>query len=167
QGTGWLTLHDISSDGKLLIARDDWHVGIKALAPHSTEERDLSWFDWSLMGGISADGEMIAFSESGEALGQKNYVYLRGTRGAPAVLLGEGRPWSISPDKKWVATTAGDALPLAGQLVLLPTGPREPKRYTPRKEPIWDPTFLGDGKRIVYGVKEGETAHMYIMVLDS
>ena len=93
-----MTVHDIAPDGRVLFSGDDFRVGIKALAPQSTEERDLSWSDWSLMGAISADGEMVAFDDSGEAVGQKDYVYLRGIRGTPAVRLGEGRPWSISPD---------------------------------------------------------------------
>ena len=100
RGTGWMTVHDIAPDGRVLFSGDDFRVGIKALAPQSTEERDLSWSDWSLKGAISADGEMVAFDDSGEAVGQKDYVYLRGIRGTPAVRLGEGRPWSISPDKK-------------------------------------------------------------------
>jgi Tol biopolymer transport system component len=167
RGTGWMTVHDIAQDGRVLFGGDDFRVGIKALAPHSTEERDLSWSDWSLMGAISADGEMVAFAESGEAVGQKDYVYLRGIRGTPAVRLGEGRPWSISPDKKWVVTTAGDALPLAGQLVLLPTGPGEPKRYPPIKEHISYPQFLGDGKRVIFGVTANGSRRVYLMALDT
>src|SRR5437588_441322 len=81
-----------------------------------------------LMGAISADGEMVAFSESGEAVAGKAYSYVRSIRGASAVRLGEGRPWSISPDKKWVVVTTESIPP---QLVLLPIGPDEPKRYPP------------------------------------
>jgi eukaryotic-like serine/threonine-protein kinase len=164
---GSITVHDVAQDGRVLFTRDDFHTGITALVPHSTEERDLSWFDVSLMGAISADGEMIAFSESGEAVAGKGYSYVRSIRGTPAVRLGEGRPWSISPDKKWVVATAGDSLPLAGQLVLLPTGPGEPKRYPPMKESIWSPTFVGDGKQIIFAVKEGDAYRIYLMALDT
>jgi dipeptidyl aminopeptidase/acylaminoacyl peptidase len=161
-----MTVHDIASDGRVLFGGDDFRVGIKALAPHSAEERDLSWSDWSLMGAISADGEMIVFSESGEAFGQKDHVYLRGIGGTPAVRLGEGRPWSISRDKKWVVAS-GDALPSAGQLVLLPTGPGEPNRYPPMKDAIIYPKFLGDGKRVIFIVTASGYRRVYLMALDT
>jgi hypothetical protein len=86
-----MTIHDIAHDGRVLFTQDDWRVGIKALPPDSDQERDLSWFDWSLMGAISSDGEMFAFSESAEAVAGKGYTYVRGIRGTPAVRLGEGR----------------------------------------------------------------------------
>lgn len=163
--TGSITVQDVAQDGRVLFTRDDFRTGIKALAPHSAEERDLSWFDVSLMGAISADGEMVAFSESGEAVAGKGYSYIRSIRGTPAVRLGEGRPWSISPDKKWVIATAGDTLPQAGQLLLLPTGSGEPKRYPPMKDPIGNPTFLGDGKQIIFAVDESHATRIYSMVL--
>jgi len=166
RSTVWMTVHDIAPDGRVLFGGDDFRVGMKAFAPHSTEERDLSWSDWSLMGAISADGEMIVFSESGEAVGQKSYAYMRGIRGTPAVRLGEGRAWSISPDKKWVVAT-GDALPLAGQLVLLPTGSGETKRFLPMKDDISYPVFLGDGKRMIFGVSANRSPRMYLMALDT
>ena len=163
--TGWITVHDIASDGRLLLTRDDWRIGVKALAPHSTEERDLSWFDWSLMGAISNDGEMIAFSESGEAVSNsiKGYTYVRGVSGTPAVRLGEGRAWSISPDKKWVVVTTEIVSP---QLVLLPIGSGEPKRYPPIKGAIFMPKFL-DLNRIIFAVETGGSERMYLLALDT
>jgi len=164
RGTGDLTIHDIAPDGRVLFARDDWRVGVKALAAHSTEERDLSWFDRSLMGAISEDGEIVAFSESGEAVGAKGSAYVRNIRGTPAVRLGEGRPWSISPDKKWVVVTTESLPP---QLVLLPIGPGEPKRYPLIKGDVMYPTFLGDGKQIIFPVWSGASVRMYLMALDT
>jgi len=163
RGAGSMTLHDIANDGQVLFGRDDLRQGIKALGPDN-EERDLSWLDVSLMGAISADGEMVAFSESGEATALKGYTYVRGIRGTPAVRLGEGRPWSISPDKKWVAVTTGSFPP---QLVLLPTGSGEPRRYPPMKDDIAYPTFLGDGKKIIFIRTESNSERMYLMVLDT
>ena len=162
RGAGSMTLHDIAHDGQVLFSRDDLRQGIKALAPDN-QERDLSWFDVSLMGAISADGEMVAFSESGEATALKVYTYVRGIRGTPAVRLGEGRPWSISPDKKWVVVTTGSFPP---QLVLLPTSSGEPKRYPPMKDDISYPTFLGDGKHIIF-IRKGGSARTYLMALDT
>jgi len=63
---------------------------IVALPPGAAKERDLSWFDWSLMGDMSADGRTVLFSESGEGGGQGYSTFLRATDGSPAVRLGEG-----------------------------------------------------------------------------
>jgi len=163
RGAGSMTLHDIAHDGQMLFSRDDTRVGIRALAPDN-EEHDLSWFDGSVMGAISHDGEIIAFNESGEATALKVYSYVRSIRGTPAVRLGEGRPWSISPDKKWVVVTTGSFPP---QIVLLPTSSGEPKRYPPIKDDVSYPTFLGDGKQIIFIKNEGGSARMYLMTLDT
>ena len=37
-----LTLHDVSSDGRVLLTRDAWGAGVIALPPGSGRERDLS-----------------------------------------------------------------------------------------------------------------------------
>jgi serine/threonine protein kinase/Tol biopolymer transport system component len=163
RGAGSLTLQDIGHGGRMLLSRDDLRQGIKALAPDN-EERDLSWFDVSLMGAISADGELIAFSESGEATALKVYTYVRGIRGTPPVRLGEGRPWSISPDKKWVAVTTYHFPP---QLILLPTSSGEPKRYPPIEGEISYATFLGDGKQIIFIRSKGGSDRMYLMALNT
>jgi eukaryotic-like serine/threonine-protein kinase len=163
-----MTIHDIASDGRVLFSGDEYRVGIKALAPHSGEERDLSWLDWSLMGAISPDGELVAFSESGEAVGGQGYVYLRDIRGTPAVRLGEGRPWAITPDKKWVIATAGEALPLAGQLVMLPTGVGEPRRLLVRRNLVSRPRPFPDGKRILFNERTADGKRQaYIMSLNT
>lgn len=157
-----MNLNDVAKDGRVLFTRDDWRVGLKALARDSDQERDLSWFDWSLMGAISSDGEVIAFSESAEAVAPKTYTYVRGIRGTPAVRLGEGTPSSISPDKKWVAVLTD-----LRQLVLLPTGPGEPKRYPMIKDKIFLPTFLNDGKSMIFEVVAGNSESLYVMALDT
>ncbi len=164
RAAGSMSLHDIAHDGRMLVTRDDWRVGIKALARDSDQERDLSWFDWSVMGAISSDGEMIAFGESADAVAGKWYTYARSIGGTPAVRLGEGRPWAISPDKKWVVVTTQSFPP---QLVLLATGSGEPKRYPPSKDDIFYPVFSGDGKSILFGGTAGGSDRLYLMALDT
>jgi len=89
-GTGTLTLHDISKDGRVLFSRDDLRAGMIALAPGETKERDLSWHDWSVPRDISDDGRLVSFDETGEAGGETGGLYVRGTDGSPAVRLGDG-----------------------------------------------------------------------------
>src|SRR5262245_2785155 len=97
-----LTLHDIARDGRVLLARDNIRFSIRALPPGEKEERELSWLDAPGLGDISPDGRRILFSEAGEGGGEGYAVYLRGTDGSPATLLGRGRIPVFSPDGRWV-----------------------------------------------------------------
>jgi len=128
-GTGTLTLHDISKDGRVLFSRDDLRAGMISLAPGEDKERDLSWHDWSVPRDISDDGRLVSFDETGEAGGETGGLYVRGTDGSPAVRLGEGRFPTLSPDGKWALALTSSArrelveLPIgAGESRAIPTG---------------------------------------------
>jgi eukaryotic-like serine/threonine-protein kinase len=95
---------------------------------------------------MSADGKMIVFSETGEAVGTNYSVFLRKTDGSPAVRLGEGGGGFLSPDGQWVLSLAG-APPRA---VLLPTGVGETRQLLDEKSGIIFASWLPDGKSIVY-----------------
>jgi Tol biopolymer transport system component len=144
--TGTLTLHDVASDGRVLLTHDTMRQGILALAPGETKERDLSWLDWSLVRDISADGRTILFDESGEGVGANYSVGLRKTDGSPAVRLGEGAGMALSPDGKWVISIPRGS---PAQLVLLPTGSGESRRLTNDSINHVSAAFFPDGKRIL------------------
>ncbi len=121
---GMLTLQDISPDGRVLMTHDQVRRGILSLAPDQPRERDLSWFDRSLAGDLSADGKALLFHEGGEGSAPGYAVYLRQTDGSPAVRLGEGVALALSPDQRWALCRQ---LTTPEQIFLLPTGPGEPK----------------------------------------
>jgi len=116
---GVLTIHDITRSGRALMTVESDHFGILGFHDGDKNERDLSWFDWSLLSDISPDGKNLIFFESGEGVGSNYSVFMRGMDGSPAVRLGSGDFPALSPDGKWVA-----ALNLASptQIELLPTG---------------------------------------------
>ena len=116
---GSLKLHDIGSDGQhVLLTRGTTRGGIVALSANSTSERELSWFDYSTVADLSADGKTLLFYEWGEGVGAKLTIFLRTTDGSDAVRLGEGRPLALSPDGQWAVAIQDDAFT---QLALLPT----------------------------------------------
>ena len=130
-GTGTLTLHDITKDGRVLFSRDDWRSGMYAMAPGANRERDLSWHDWTIARDLTDDGKIVAFDETGEAGEDTGAFYIRGTDGAPAVRLGSGLSPYLSRDgKKVLAMIPGqdgkrrlEELPTgAGESRLIPTG---------------------------------------------
>jgi hypothetical protein len=116
---GILNLFDVSRTGRVLLSRDDWRVGIIALAPGSTKEEDLSWMDFSAIRDLSSDGNLLLFDESGEAGGLKGGIYLRKMDGSAPVRLADGNSNSLSADSKWVEGGAGFEL---HTLLIWPTG---------------------------------------------
>jgi WD40 repeat protein len=154
-----LTLHDISRSGRVLLSKDDAQVGMVVRVPGDKAERDVSWFDWSLISDFSKDGKTLVFSETGEAVGAKYGIYLRKTDGSPAIRLGDGAFASLSPDGKWVVVNAVND----GQLELLPTGAGEPKLLTHDNIQHLFSTWHPDGKEIIFiGVDPGHGRRTYI-----
>jgi len=154
-----LTLHDISRSGLVLLTSDKSRMSISALPPGESHERSLSWFDWSLVTDMSADGKTIVFSETGEAVGANYSVFLRKTDGSPAVRLGDGSFGSLSPDGQWVLTAVGSPI----KMVLLPTGAGEARQLLDEKSGVVDAAWLPDGKSIVYSAGQpGQGLQTYL-----
>src|ERR1700691_988845 len=101
---GGVTLQDIAPDGRVLVTRDEQRVGIMALAPGVTTERDVSWRDWSYPTEISGDGNTVLFAEQGLESGPTYTVAVRDMRGSPPIPLGPGMAGRLSPDTKWATT---------------------------------------------------------------
>jgi hypothetical protein len=143
---GSLTLHDIAPDGRALLAQEDSRRFIVGLTPGDTQERDLSWLDWSLARDLTPDGRSLLIDEQGEGGGPNYSVYIRNTDGSPAVRLGDNDAFSLSDDGKWVlATTRVEG----GSLLLLPTGAGESRTIKTGnlRNPIAH--FLPDGKHLL------------------
>jgi eukaryotic-like serine/threonine-protein kinase len=143
---GSLLLFDIAGDGRVLLAQYDLRRAVMGLTPGSTQERDLSWLDWSNGRDLTPDGRWFLFDEQAEGGGPNYSIYVRKTDGSPAVRLGDNDAFSISADGKWVLTTTNAE---GGSLVLLPTGAGEPRpiKTGNLRDPIG--RFLPDGKRIL------------------
>ncbi len=165
RGAGVLTLHDVARDGRALLSHDVLRIGLLARAPGETRERDLSWFDWSLLADVSPDGRTLLFSETGEGGGVGYSVFLRNVDGSPAVRLGEGVGRSISPDGKWVLVLVHS--PENAQLVAYPTGPGEPRTFPLGKLHPIDATWLPDGRRfLLVGGEPGKSPRVFLVDAD-
>jgi hypothetical protein len=119
----WMVLHDVASDGRVLLATVNTRVGIRCLPPGGSEERDLAWLDVSNVQELSNDGKVMLFSELSYGEGRNSAIYLRPTDGRPAVRLGYGHAPKLSHDGKWVLCFHRNAS--GSELVLLPTGAGE------------------------------------------
>ena len=122
---GTLKLNDVARSGDVLLTRGTTRGGIMALGGEGTKDRELSWFDYSTVGDLSADGKTLLFYEWGEGVGAKSTILTRKLDGSDAVRLGEGRPLALSPDARWALAVQGET---PGELVLLPTGTGQVRR---------------------------------------
>ena len=147
---GSLELDDIAGDGRVLLTHHTALQSVRGLGPGQTRESDLSWLDGPLPADLSPDGSMLLMNEEGEATGARPTIYLRGMDGSPAQRLSEGMAMALSPDKQRVLAVFAAEGGKPSRLVLLPTGPGEPKDLPIEKlEPSWG-AFTPDGKRVVF-----------------
>ena len=159
---GHLSLHDIAPNGDVLLSYD--HVIREVIAGRrGGESRNLSWFDWSFLTGISNDGSRIVFEEQQTMRGQHPGIYVRKLDGSPAVHLGEGHAHGFSPDGKWVLVR-----PEGGAFELVPVGAGEARAVACNglEEVLWW-QWLPDGKRVLlWGNAPGEGTGIFELALD-
>jgi serine/threonine protein kinase/Tol biopolymer transport system component len=148
---GTLTLQDITRDGRVLLTVDNAQFGMLGLRSGEANERNLSWFDWSVAADVSQDGKNLVFFESGEGVGSNYSIFMRGMDGSPAVRLGSGGFPALSPDGKWVAAL-DNASP--SQLELLPTGTGQPRKITNDALEHLRAGWVPNGKAIVFTASE-------------
>jgi eukaryotic-like serine/threonine-protein kinase len=162
---GWLTLHDVARDGRVLLAHESSRRGMMGRAPGAEGERDLSWLDWSRPADISRDGLTVLFDESGVGGGEEGGVFLRGLDGSSAVRLGEGLGRTLSPDGKWVLSlTTGRER----NCLLLPTGAGERRVLPCHGLSVRSASLHPDGRRIfVAGGEPGVGARVHVIDIES
>ncbi|MEA2162823.1 MAG: eukaryotic-like serine/threonine-protein kinase [Thermoanaerobaculia bacterium] len=161
---GPLWFHDIAPDGRILVTREIVRAGIVGIRGNSAPI-DLSWFDYSVVRDLSADGKTIVFSESGEAGGALFGVYTRGIDGSPAIRLGDGTSEALSPDGEWVLSIPRNRTP--AQIVMLPTGTGQPRQITKDHINHRNARWMPDGKQIFFqGNEERKAPRIWIQSLD-
>ncbi len=161
---GTLTLLDVRRDGSLLLTLDAVRAGMVGRADGETKERDLSWLDWSVPDDLSPDGKTVVFTEAGEGGGENYGAYTRNTDGSPAVRLGDGSAYALSPDGKWVIS---GHLQVPSQLSLLPTGAGEARPLTHDAINHVRARWFPDGKRFPFlGSEPGHGVRLYVQDMD-
>ncbi|HEX4485908.1 MAG TPA: hypothetical protein VH088_06555, partial [Terriglobales bacterium] len=160
---GGVWLHDIRN-GVVLAVAQHTRLGIKGVAPGSTQEKELGWFGWAELRDISRDGHKILFEEESDGGGPNYTVFLRDTDGSPPSRIGEGVALALSPDGKWALTTPAKG----GPLFLVPTGAGEARQLTHDNITYNTARWFPDGKRIMAsGIEHGHGPRSYILDMDS
>ncbi len=157
------TLYDLLKDGRALITEEDYRSSVFAGGADNAPARDLSALDWAGPGGVSPDGSLVSFDETGEGGGDNGVIYLRRMDGSPPVRLGSGTAGGFSPDGQWVAVTAFDGR----SVTVYPTGAGKPKSFAvpyiaSRIQ------FISGGREVVFrGVEKGRPPRFYGLDLAS
>jgi Tol biopolymer transport system component len=141
---GDLMLLDLFTDHRALLATTEPRTH---MIWSGTDERDVSWFDWSTAADLSEDGTTILFYEWGEGVGASPHVYVRNVDGSDAVRLGSGKALALSRDGRWALALQEGPAP---RLVAMPTGAGESKQLpTEGFTDFWWARWFGDGRRIL------------------
>ena len=157
-----LTLEDVAADGRALLTAGSLRSQVMVGAIGGGPEKGLSWFDWATSLGLSADGSLAAFVESGEGAGAAYGIFVRPTDGRPAIRIADGSQAQLSPDGKWV--TSPD--PETGKIRITPTGAGAPRLIDTGAIQIGTVTWAPDSRRlIVTGREAGHARRSYEAVL--
>jgi len=160
-----LMIQDINSKGQVLMRSENTRLGVLGVAPGETKERELGWFNWSLVKDITPDGKKILLEEEGDAGGFNYLIFSRGTDGSPAVRLGEGSAMKFSPDGKWALSALPDS---RAPLRIIPTGTGEPRDITHDNIDHGSAAWLPDSKQVMFvGIEQGHAPRNYIVNIDS
>jgi eukaryotic-like serine/threonine-protein kinase len=147
RSTDSLTLQDVAPDGRALVSAGTPRVRILYGSLHDAVDHDLTWFDHGTQPSVSADGKLLAYTESGEGAGSTYGIFVRATTGEPAVRIADGRTSAISPDgtRVFVQDIADPHV-----AALVPTGTGTTRRLSLKGlDQITIGTWLPDGVHIV------------------
>jgi len=160
---GVLTLCDISVSGRVLISREQLQATMTGVAD-GAKDRDLSWFDYTTVEGISADGRVVLFEETGEGGGAHHAVYIRRANSPAATRVGDGFGMAISRDGNWVVTKQDRD---QTTLNLVPLTPGEPRAISGHGLKYDFARFFPAGDRLLVGGSlAGRPSRLFVQALD-
>ena len=134
------------------------------LVDGNRQEQDLSWFDFTTVEGISADGRVVLFDETGEGGGAHHAVYIRRANAPSAIRVGEGFGMAISPDGNWVVTKPDGDQTTLNLMPLTPGQPRTLSGHNLKYDFVR--VFPGGDRLLVGGSLAGGSPRFYVQALD-
>jgi WD40 repeat protein len=162
-----ITLQDIATDGRVLVALNSSRLAMDFTTLSSTEEIDLSSHDWNSARDISPDGQFVLFEDASEAAGPGYSVMLRKVDGSLPIQLGKGSSGGFSPDGKWALSVSTAPAP---EVTLLPTGTGQPRSvHLTGFDHLHNGygRFLDDHRLIVNGDQAGHAPRCYVVELST
>lgn len=153
QSANWLSIHDVSPAGDVLVASTASRVGIRGRLPGETDSRDLSWHENTAISEMTADGALLMM-ELGAGEGRNNAIYYQ-RPGQGAVRLGDGNYPALSPDGKSVVCVRRDETQAVLQII--PTGAGETRVFPAEGFRYQPPEWFPDGQRILFNAAQTDS----------
>jgi len=159
---GRLRLLDVARDGRVLAALDNELKGVMGRFSAAGQERDMGWNEANIATQISADGTQVLLGQGGDWGTLMGSIYLRPMDGPPAVRVGEGERFALSPDGQWVLTSTSSS---PSQLSLIPTGPGTPKAIPLSKAIFVSHLWFLPGKQgfLLWGMAPGGNQSLFVV----
>jgi dipeptidyl aminopeptidase/acylaminoacyl peptidase len=162
-GPDWLVLHDLAPGGKALLTRNSIKLSVLCQVPGQTAERDLTWGGGSQVKDVTLDGQHVVFEETLFRI-RLTPIFSRNLNGTPAIRLGDGTAFAVSPDNRWTLALVDR------QWVLLPNGAGSARTLAvPPPVGVQSAGWLPDGKHIVFSGGDpatGEHTRVYVQAID-
>lgn len=159
---GMLRLHDVSSDGRILLSRELWREETQFRGASDSRERSLSWLDYATLNDLSANGDFISIDDWGEAAGASGLGFVRKTDGSPAVKIGKWGLPILSPDAKQILALRATSVDLVN-LAILPVGPGETRSLNVSGMVQISPGgWTADGNKVYFAGDDGHGWRIYL-----
>jgi len=156
---GSLRLEDISRDGRVLVAQQDWHLEMAGRLGQDSAEHDLTWFDWTGAEDLSADGNLVLFDESGDGGGPNWTVYLHRSSDGSTLRLGEGHALALAPDGRFAAILNPTN---RNKITIVPVGAGQPREISGGIEYQWARYFPDGQQLLVSGNEPGGSMRFFL-----
>lgn len=156
--TGAINVQDVDGDNRILIFQSQ--VRQELMLVNGEREQNLSWFDFSVLAGLTADGGGVLFSEAGRATGGERRVYFRRSDGSAAAHLYDGAAVALSRDGSKALVVAGS------QLLVVPVGVGDAVPLKPLANGRYDTSYMmflaGDRRIFFYATEPGRGLRGYV-----
>jgi hypothetical protein len=154
---GAITLHDISAEGRVLVAFDQVNARLEIRDSPSASPRDVSWKEGGDLTDLSRNGVLL-FGERGDSAGPTGSVYVRRPADVEPLRISDGVPIAISDDGTQ-ALVRSHIKPI--KLTIVPTsGLAQPLDVGPLDD-INAAGWLKDGRLLLELRRPGESGTVY------
>jgi eukaryotic-like serine/threonine-protein kinase len=155
-----LTLLDVAADGRALIAQENPERRVEALMAGDTAPEDVTFKPDSSSQWISEDGTSLTISDQSTP----NYTAYLLRKGGSLMVLGDGQPYGMSSDGRWVVS-----IPISGASLLVHSSGGGHTRELPNSHrlSIIAVQWLPDSHHLVmFAQPPGEPIRGYVQDID-
>jgi hypothetical protein len=163
-------VQDVDRRGRILLTRNLPRGGVLALAPGNTQEREVSWLDFSSVIDLSDDGRLIVLADFGGELGATGGgIGIRTTEGGPITDLGRGNPLALSADNRHVLALPSIWIDSGDRLFVIPVGAGERRELRhPSLVRIFAGSWFRDARRlVVVAGQEAQRSRLFVWDTES